>query len=72
MSESEKSIVDVSRITNVRDFEHFLRSAGFPKSRAKILASRGWVTTETQPEGMTATRAMEMLAQVEKEDYRND
>ena len=70
MSESEKSILDVSMITNLRDFENFLRSSGFARSRAKVLASRGWVTTETetQPEQMTLKRAMEMLAQVETEE----
>jgi hypothetical protein len=72
MSESEKSSVDVSTITDVRGFEDFLRSVGFSKSRAKTLASRGWVSTETQPNGMTLVRAKEMLAQVAREDDQNE
>lgn len=72
MSEKENPSVDVSEITDVRGFEQFLRSAGFTRSRAKTLASRGWVQTETQPEGMTLTRAMELLAEAQKEDYQNE
>jgi hypothetical protein len=74
MSETEKSIVDLSMVTNIRDYEHFLRSLGATKSRAKVLASKGWVTAEpeTQPEPVALKRAMEMLAEAEREDFRNE
>lgn len=39
-----------SEITNIRDFEDFLREAGFPRAAAKALAAGGWTRLDGQRE----------------------
>lgn len=41
-STSENSVLDVDSITDIREFERFLRAAGFSRSRAKMIAVHGW------------------------------
>jgi HK97 family phage prohead protease len=57
-TEAVVTAVKAAEIATVREFEHFLRSAGFSKGRAVAIASKGWAAGITVPEQEPAEAAL--------------
>lgn len=53
--------VDADSVRSRRDFEAFLRSAGFPRAAAKALAYGGWRALSHDPQDTVLDEARDLL-----------
>jgi hypothetical protein len=48
------SVKSAAELSTIRDFEHFLREAGFSRSKATAIATKGWAagmeTSDSDPD----------------------
>jgi HK97 family phage prohead protease len=64
---NEKARVgDVKSIETVRDFEHFLRDAGFSKSQAKAIASHGFKADDLRDEDEAAAVVAQLQRNIDQ------